>query len=215
MDIEPWLVEGISRATWYRRTRPQPEPSEPPSRPDTERWYCIRTDYGAEATADIEIRLAGITLFAPTIWIPARAARRDGPYLSPARPCRVELLFPRYMFAQFRLSDDWQTIRDLPGVDCILGTSPDSPSPMPDDAIHKVRTVCEVNDCKYPTGVDLHNLDAPVLLEPGSAVRFISGPMMGFHGICEWSDAERVGLLMSILGGTVPISTSRMMVEAA
>jgi transcription antitermination factor NusG len=204
----------MSRSAWYRRTRPQPEPPEPHARPDIERWYCVRTDYGAESTADIEIRMAGITLFAPTIWVPARPARRDGPYMRPARPCHVDLLFPRYMFAQFRRADDWQVIRDLPGVDYILGTAPDSPSPMPDDAIHRVRAVCEANDCQYPTGVDLHSLDAPVPFDCGAVVRWIGGPMVDYHGICEWSIDDRVGLLMTILGREVRMTAKRSMLEA-
>lgn len=185
-----------------------------PSRPDIERWYCVRCDHGAEATADIEIRLAGFTLFAPTVWVPARPARRDGPYMRPARPCHVELLFPRYAFVAFRRTDDWQVIRDLPGVDYILGTAPDSPSPMPDHAIQCIRSVCELNDCQYPTGVDLHSLDAPVPLQPGSVVQFIAGAMRDCRGICRWSDAERVDLLMQIMGREVRMTAKRSLLEA-
>lgn len=182
--------------------------------PDAARWYCVRTDYGLERTADIEIRMAGITLFAPTVYVPARPARRDGRSVRPARPCHVELLFPRYLFAQFRRADDWQIIRDLPGVDYILGTRPDTPAPIPDDAIDIIRKVCEINDCRYPTGVDLQNLDAPAPLAVGSMAQFTSGSMVDCRGICEWSDAERVKLLMTILGREVRVVARRSMVEA-
>jgi transcription antitermination factor NusG len=184
------------------------------ARADPLLWYCVRTDYAGEMTADLKIREAGFTVFAPMQWQPAQPARRDGRYFRPARPARTGLLFARYMFAQFRRSDPWQAIHNLPGVDCILGTAHDRPSPMSDQAILAVRGMCLENGCRYPDGVDLHNLDAFVPLEIGSVARFISGSMADRQGICEWSDSERVKLLMSILGRDVRITARRSMVEA-
>lgn len=185
-------------------------------RPDAERWYCLRSDWAGEETAALEIGIAGFEVFAPTIWTPARAARRDGRSIRPARPAQVESMFHRYLFARFRRTNaNLQEIRALPGVDCILGTAPDAPIAMPDDAIEIIRKVCSANGCQYPADVNLQALHAPLPIAVGAATRMLGGPMADLAGICQWSSSQRVAILLQILGRDVRVTVPRAAVEAA
>ena len=183
-------------------------------RPDLPRWYVARTGHGAEMTADIEMRLAGFAVFSPSVWRPARAARRDGRAVRPARPAAIEALFPRYLFVNFRRGDEWQRIRGLPGVDSILGTAPDSPIAVPDDVIELLRERCSANGCIYPRAYDPDDLDALAPIEIGAATRLLGGPMADLVGICQMSDARRVQVLLQILGRGVAVTVARALVEA-
>lgn len=187
-------------------------------RPDVLRWYCVRTDFGAETKASIEIGLAGFQGFAPTVWKPAVPARRDSRgAIRPARPDRVEPMFHRYQFVGFKRSDNWQIVRGLPGVDCILGTAADMPSAMPDSAIEAIWVVCQANGCSYPEGVDLLDLQAPIPHKVGSVLRLVGGVLSDHDltGICEWSSAARVRLLLRILGRDVRVTVPWLSAEAA
>jgi transcription antitermination factor NusG len=173
--------------------------------------------FGRELGADIEIRLAGFEVFAPTIWKPARAARRHSSgALLPALPDRIEPLFPRYLMARFHRSvDPWTRIRSLPGVDYILGPTPETPSPVPDAAVHAIRSRLMPNGCCYPEHVELRAAGPVVHLPPGSNARLLEGPLADIAGICQWSDGRRVRLLLSLLGREVVVTVPRTAVEVA
>jgi transcriptional antiterminator RfaH len=169
---------------------------EPP--PEIARWYCVRTGLNAEYTA-------------PTVWKAAISPRRntDGS-IRRGKPDRVEPLFPRYLFCHFhRLDDDWRRIWGFEGVDRIFSSSPDSPIPVPDQAIELLRSFAAPNGCIYPA--DRYALPLAV----GTSVRLLSGPMEDLTGICEWSSGKRVGLLMQILGRSVVVAADRTAVEVA
>jgi transcription antitermination factor NusG len=182
---------------------------------DVPRWYCVRTGHGAELTADIEIRLAGFTLFAPSLWKPATPARRDAKgAMHAAKPARIVPLFPRYLFVQFvRAADAWQQIRRLPGVDGFIGASDENPSTVPEQAIALLRRMCQPNECVYPPKTNLQDLHAPVPLDVGSSARLLSGPMAELVGIVAMSDGRRVRLLLEIMGSLVPADVEQAAVE--
>lgn len=216
MNIEPWTVEGISRATWYRRSRPEPEHVEPQR--DPLRWYCVRTAFAGEQIADAEIWLAGFEGYWPTVWCPAEPARRliNGA-MRPARPDRVVPMFRRYGFVRFRRADPWQRIRGLTGVDGILGTAADRPVAVPDAAMTKLRAICGGGDCEYPRGIDIHDLHAAIPFNAGARVRLIAGVLADPDrvGTCDWSDAIETRVVLSLLGRDVPVTVPRGWVEAA
>jgi len=175
------------------------------------RWYCVRTRYEDEKLAAIQIGLAGFDVFAPTVWKPAMRARRDAfGVLRPARPAHLRPLFQRYQFVRFHLSDNWQDIRELPGVDGILGTAPDRPVAMPAWAIEQIRSRCSENGCVYPSSPG-----QPENALVGKLVRLTEGPMTSFEGICDWSDSKRVRVLLSLFGRDCPITVDQTAVEAA
>ena len=195
-------------------SKPRPVVVEvPPTRPDRPRWYCVRSYPGADYTADTEIRLAGFEVFRPTVYKPPQPARRDGWYVTPALQARTGSLFPGYMFVRFcRYSARWEPIRELPGVDYILGARPDTPSPMPERAFDLIRSLCSENGCSYPPPPVDPDRTNPI--PAGASVLLASGAMIGLTGICQWSDGKRVRLLMEILGRGVAVTVQRASVEA-
>ena len=178
------------------------------------RWYCVRTGHGAEITADIEIRLAGFTLFAPTVWKPATKPRRlTNGAIQPGKPDRIVPLFPRYLFVRFhRLDDPWRRIRSLRGVEAILSSTPESPIAVPDAAIEAIRGQCAPNGCIYP--LDLAT-KAAAPLAVGTIARLTEGPMADLTGICSWSDGKRVRLLLEIMGRAVLVTVAQSAVVAS
>ncbi len=193
----------------------------PPTYVDIEHWYCVRARYGGDITADIAIRRAGFTLFTPSLWKPGTPARRDRHgALRPARPERIVPLFPRYLFVRFRrVADTWRPIWELPGVECILSTAPETPTPVPDGAIDLIRGLCAPNGCVYPDNERMLDGPAPVIrmppIAPGTRTRLTAGPMADLAGICTWSDGKRVRLLLEIMGRAVSVTVPRLAVEAA
>ena len=186
------------------------------------RWYCVRTGYGAEVAADTSLRLAGFTVFAPSLWKPAIAARRDrNGVLRPARPDRVVPLFPRYLFVQFCRSDlGWRRIRGMTGVDYVFSASAGSasdpagvPVAVPDAAIAQIRGLCSGNDCVYPTGFSLVEGRVVSVVPPGTPVRLIAGPMADLSGFCEMSNGKRVRVLLNLMGRAVSVTLSQSAIE--
>jgi transcription antitermination factor NusG len=194
--------------------------SKLPGRLEALRWFCARTEFDRELLADIEIRLAGFEVFAPTIWKPATVARRSANgVLRAALPDRIVPLFRRYLFVRFRRDgDDWRQIRHFPNVAVeILGTTPETPTPMPDAAIALIRSLpgMAMNNCLYPPNVELRAAGPVVHLPPGSNVRLLEGPLADLTGICQWSNDRRVRLLLSLLGREVFVTVPRTAVEVA
>lgn len=226
-EDEPWTALGISRATWYRRSRPphgaQLEPIS------AEHWYAIQTARGDERKADIAIRLAGITLFAPTFFKAATPARRGpGGGYRPARIARIEYLFWRVMFIRLNLADPgWRDVLELTGpapgddpfhhvVDCFLcwpGTK--RPEIVRDSAIDWVRGLLAPNGCLYPPryvmAEDIRLKGTTI--EAGVPLRFLDGPMAGQEAICEWSDGDRVKLRSMMMGSDRRMNVARSSVE--
>ncbi len=181
------------------------------------RWYVARTKYGQTALADREIRQAGYTVFAPTIFKPATDARRDSNgTMRPGKPDRVDYLFVRYIIVSLDLSDPiWRDILHCDGVERILSSfngasSIGIPIAVPDAAIAQIRKLLNRNDC-----VDSRVLIAATAkaIEPGIKVRILDGPMRDFEAICEMSDGDRIMLLMELLGRPQRIAMAQSFVE--
>lgn len=197
---------GGARPGAGRKPAPPVPPVSPP--PDVPRWYCVRTFPHGELTADTEIRLAGFTVFAPTLFKPAEPPRRiANGAMRPGKPDRVAPLFPRYLFVRFSRSEKWQRIRYLPGVAGFLYAAPDQPAAVPDQVIELIRGLCAPNGCLYPPK------HAP-LFPAGVTARLMLGPMADLSGVCTWSNGQRVKLLMHILGRPVSVTVAQSSVEA-
>jgi transcription antitermination factor NusG len=176
-------------------------------RPDAARWYCARTRYGCEQDAAAEILSQGFEVFAPSIWKPATRARRNAAgAMIPAREASFGPLFRTYIFARFRLADYWQARSRVPSVEAILGLAPDAPTPLPDRAVELIRGMCDADGCFHEDG------EAPNSLV-GSLVRMTEGPMDRFEGVCDWSDGQRVRVLLSLLGRDNPVTVPTAWVE--
>jgi hypothetical protein len=113
---------GGARPGAGRKSHPARQITEPGA--DPLHWYCVRTHWKAEITADRELREKDFTVFSPSIWLPAiKAWRNANGATRAAMPQRVEPMFPRYIFTRFSLgSDDWKRIRRLSGVDYLFAS---------------------------------------------------------------------------------------------
>jgi hypothetical protein len=171
--------------------------------PDVFRWYAIRTAHGDARKADIAIRLAGITLFAPTIFLPARpAGRRPGGAYRPAKIERIEYLFWRVMFVSLNLTHpNWRDVLELTGpapgdepgrhvVECfITGAGSRRPAPISDRAIERVRELLAPNGCLYPSNY--------VMVED----RRRAGARARFEHVASFAESARLALLLDTLNG--------------
>lgn len=102
-------------------------------------------------------------------------------------------MFPRYMFVRFDTSNDqWRRIASARGVQQILGTTPETPTPVPDAVIAALSQV-------YKEEVPVSALPN-VEIERGALVRLLEGPLKGVEGVCKWSDARRVRFFHDLLG---------------
>lgn len=182
---------------------------------DAFRWYCVRTDRGAEVIADRELCEADFTVFAPTIWKPAEEMRRyTNGSIRRARPDRVVPMFRRYLFVRLNLTDpSWHVIKDLPGVEYLLCSAPSGPGlaglpiALPDEAIQWIRGLLASNGCLYPP--DYHNTP----IEAGTEIRMAAGPLAERAAICKLSDGKRVVMMMSLFNREVPVTTMQSAVE--
>lgn len=122
------------------------------SEPSELRWFCIRTEYGAETHVDTAIRSAGFETLYPLLWVAPVAARRTESGRSiPATSERLVPLLSSYTFVRFNVTDpSWRHIATMRGVACILSSSPERPIPIPDVQIVSLRKTLAPNDCKYP-----------------------------------------------------------------
>ncbi len=129
--------------------KPKPLPVVAPSIP---RWYCVRTDYGAETHADHAIRQAGFETLYPLLWVAPVVARRTE--LGRAVPATSERLVPllsSYLFVRFNAHNpSWRHITTMRGVSCILSAAPERPTAIPDAEIACLRSTLAANGCKYP-----------------------------------------------------------------
>lgn len=211
--VEPWIAAGVSRATWYRRSRPKVMQREfrPIARP---RWYVVRTFHGQTAVADRAIREAGFEVFSPTIFKPATAPRRDANgVVRPGLPDRVEFLFVRYIIVSFDLTDpSWRKILDYDGVERIISTSLFTdhhmhPIAVPDFEIERVRKLVGPDGC-----LNVH--EKPIAA--GTRLRLRDGLLADAAGLCAASDGQRVLMLMNLFNReNVPVRTRQASVEAA
>jgi len=192
----------------------KPKPTEPITvpEPEEERWHCVCTKPGQDLRADIEARLAGFHVFAPTIWKPATILRRDAAgIVRRGLPDRIEPLFRRYFFVRFDRTDfTWTKILHLPGnpVQRII-SSARGPIAVPDSVIEAIQSRAHANGCIYP-----HIQASKPRLPSGTRVRPTEGAFTDLVGeLSEMSDGKRVKVLMSIMGRQVPVVMPQTAVE--
>ena len=189
---------------------------------DVDQWFCVRTVFGQAKLADEEVRLAGFTVFNPSIYHPATKPKRDiNGMMRPGKPERVTQAFPHYFFVRLNLSDPaWHAVRRLPGVKEIMSVAdrrggPGIPIAIPDHAIGKIMQLCAANGCIYPRGFSPAG-PVPEKLEPGMRVRLVDGPVDDDQTfVCEWARGDWVRFLMDMLGREVPVTVRRSSVQIA
>jgi transcription antitermination factor NusG len=186
-------ASGILRDEAPRPPLKHPDPIDIPSEPGV-RWYCVRTDYGHELTADIEMRRLGLTVL---LLQELRAATKDKRGVVKAGSFdRIVPLFPRYIFVAFDITDPtWRYIQSRRGVERIFGISPERPTPIPQKMIDVLLEQCAPNGVIYPAKVPEFSA-----VKVGATVEMLTGPFAQFRGICLLSKPDRIRLLVDVFG---------------
>lgn len=125
---------------------------------------------------------------------------------------RIKLLFPRYLLFQADLSsaDRWRDLYTKPGVETILGTRGERPTPLRVGSLDGLFNRC---------GLDgVIRQDRPVQrlgrIAPGALVSVKTGRSAGWKGVCRWSSSKRVAVLLSVLGRDAKVQVPRADVVA-
>ena len=162
---------------------PAPEPGD--------RWYLVQTHPREDLRAILELARQGFPVHYPTMVV------RDDQVPVP--------LWPGYMFTAFDVTDDrWRGVHSTPGVRRLFSFSAERPHPMRRGYVEGLIAAAGA------AGV----IDArPQPIQPGDQLRITSGPFANLVAMCQRTAADRVTVLMRVLGRDVETVLSRSMVQ--
>lgn len=170
-----------------------------PAAPATERWFLVNSQSGREQLASMHLARQGYRPFVPSTWRSIRHARK-------IRTERVAY-FPGYLFVPLDLERDrWRPIDGTVGVLRIIKAS-GRPHAAPIGLVEAL--------------VDLVGADgaldlAGAQLKPGQSVRLIRGPFAEqFAKVESFGGAERVRVLLAMMGQTIPVEVARQDLASA
>jgi transcriptional antiterminator RfaH len=169
------------------------------------RWYAVQFNPGEQHLARPALHRLGYTTFLPLIRL-AIPDKRVGKRV-------VEVpAFPGYLFAQWGPGSFWQRILSQPGVAGILHAVGDRASPL---AVPPAEIAALLSRASAGGVIEDASV-APVLpaLEAGQTVRVTDGPFAGQVGLCRRSSAERVSILLTLMGCERAVTAKRRYVEA-
>lgn len=149
-------------------------------------WFVVETKARCEALALENLENQNFTVLYPT-QIRRRLVRRQVVEL--ASP-----YFPGYLFVKFDpVVDRWQSINGTRGVKRLMCFSPERPAAIPGP-------IADILVEQYGRG-PIKDAKADMDHLVGKLLRITAGPLEGLTGNCQWSDAQRVGLLIWYFGG--------------
>ncbi|MQX37429.1 transcription termination/antitermination protein NusG [Roseospira navarrensis] len=155
------------------------------------RWYAVHTQARAEDKATFHLRRQGYEVYCPRLARTRRHARRVETVLRP--------LFPRYLFTSLDVDrQPWHAINGTVGVQSLIGWG-ERPAPLPDGLVEALMVrESEAGDGPPP---------APTF-HPGEHVVIEDGPFRDLVARFEtMADADRVTVLLDLLGRTVRVTT--------
>src|SRR5215813_12539295 len=164
---------------------------------DATRWYVIHTHPKQEDRAVSNLRVLGIPIFNPKI----RGRRYNQFVIAPTYVIRP--LFPRYIFAQFKINDLYHKVRFTRGVYSVISFG-GSPTPIDEEIIMLIQ--CNMKD-------SFVRIDEEI--RAGDKVIIKDGPLKNFAGIFEreMKDADRVRLLLETVSYQAHIEIERDLVK--
>jgi transcriptional antiterminator RfaH len=157
-------------------------------------WLVVHTRPRQEEEARTNLAQQGFQTFLPCIRERKRRGRRLKWVISP--------LFPRYLFVDADLGEqDLAVIRSTRGaVDLVRFGS--VLVPVPDVVIDHLRAL------QHPEAGAVVAPDEPY--RPGDRVEILEGPFAGLSGVFDvYHDADRVALLLEVLGRQARVSLQR------
>jgi len=147
------------------------------------RWFVLSTAYQAERTVERAVRDLGL----PT-WLGLHEDRAH----------HRTLLFPGYVLFQADLEsgDRWRNLYSLPGVQMVLGTRGERPTPIRLGSLDALFGACAMDGVIYQDNTPAHR--PPIAA--GAMVELLTGPFRGWQAVCTSSSRQRVGVLLGMFG---------------
>jgi transcriptional antiterminator RfaH len=166
---------------------------------DATHWYVIHTHPKQEDRASNNLAVLGVPTFNPKI-----QERRYSQFGS-APAYVVKSLFPRYVFAKFKINDLYHKVRFTRGVYSVISFG-GSPTPVNKEIIMLIQS--NIKDNFVRTGEEIR---------PGDKVIIKDGPLKNFAGIFEreMKDTDRVRLLLETVSYQAHIEIERDLVKKA
>jgi len=160
-------------------------------------WHVLQTNPNVEPRVLDGVLSAGFRAY-----FPQRLVRRR-------RYGRVEevicALFPTYLLVAFNAATaPWGALLRLRDAKRFLGPQ-GAPAALREGEVERLMAMGRESDGVFD--------DAAPPFERGQQLRVMGGPFAAVPAICEWSTADRVGLLMSMFGRTFPVEMGRADVE--
>ena len=161
-------------------------------------WYVINTHTKQEDRAEGNLTVLGAQVFSPKI-----KERRYNKYTN-VLTYVTKPLFPRYIFARFKLDDLYHKVRFTRGVYSLV-TFGEVPTPVDEGIIALIQANIRV-DGFVTIGEDLRL---------GDKVVVTGGPMKNFAGVFvrEMKDTDRVRILLQTVSYQAHIEIEKDMVK--
>jgi transcription antitermination factor NusG len=145
-------------------------------------WAATQLEAHRERKAQHFLEQFGFEVYLPRVW---QRWHRFGRRIQVQAP-----LFPSYCFTRIELQ--WHGVRQSPGVIRVVRSwGHDEPTHVPDEVIDALRAR------ERDGAIDLPNhRRGPRGPRIGDRLRVVSGPFVGFSGICTQVSRQQVGVLL-------------------
>ena len=164
------------------------------------RWYVVQSNSNAEAKALMHLTRQGFEAYLPRYLKRRKHSRRIEIVPAP--------LFPRYLFVAIDIEKQrWRSIFSTIGVSRLLCNG-DVPAPVPEQVVRAIQ--CRQDASGYV------KLERAPALRTGDKIRVLEGAFADCFGLYEGlRDAERVAILLDLLGQKVRVTVGLNSVAAA
>ena len=148
---------------------------------DMAHWYVIRTHVKQEDRASYNLKVLGV----PTFNLKTRECRYN--QFANVPTYMTKPLFPRYIFAQFKINDSYHKIRFTRGVSSVVSFG-EGPTTIDEEVVTIIQSYIKED------GFVRINEE----IRPGDRVMVKDGPLKNFAGIFEreMKDTDRVRILL-------------------
>jgi len=124
------------------------------------------------------------------------------------RRTAIRQYVPGYIFIRFDAEQDWwYPISGTRGIRRLISAAPMRPIPISDDAMEVMLQRCDAHDFVIPDKVDKS------LMWLGQLVRVRVGPFENRYGRVEWSNGDRVRVVLSFLNSARPVEMQTTDIE--
>jgi transcription antitermination factor NusG len=144
-------------------------------------WAATQLQRNRERVAEPFLKQFGFEVYLPRMW---QRWHRFGRHIDVRTP-----LFPSYCCTRIELQ--WHGVRGCPGVIRVVRIGADEPVHVADEVIDLLRKRERDGAIDLPNGK--HARRNPRI---GDRLRVVSGPFVGFSGLCTQVSRQQVGVLL-------------------